>query len=147
MMRQITFALCLSLCASIARSGVKERHWQEGKLLDNERARYYVGSVGNNTQNGSAQTNGTYGTYQGSGSSSTTALYRVWETFVIEGETHLYIAQERLRWRWSKPANLTVNGPVEFAVEKRKLFVMDDDGREHEMEIVKQVLKSPPRQQ
>ena len=50
-------------------------------------------------------------------------------------------AQERLKWRWSKPANLTVNGPVKYAVEKRKLFVMDEDGREHEMEIVKKTLR------
>jgi hypothetical protein len=48
-----------------------------------------------------------------------------------------------LRWKWSKPANLTVNGPVKFAVEKRKLFVIDEDGKEHEMEIVKKVLRQP----
>jgi hypothetical protein len=52
-----------------------------------------------------------------------------------------------LRWKWSKPAILTVNGLVKFAVEKRKFFVIDDEGKEHEMEIVKQVLKptSPPQ--
>src|SRR5713101_1789128 len=78
---------------------------------------------------------------------SQTAVYRVYETFLIEGETHAYLAQERLRWRWSKPANLTVNGPVKFAVEKRKLFVIDEDGKEHEMEIVKKVLRQPARRQ
>jgi hypothetical protein len=36
-----------------------------------------------------------------------------------------------------------VNGPVKFAVEKRKLFVIDEDGKEHEMEIVKKVLRQP----
>jgi hypothetical protein len=69
----------------------------------------------------------------------------VYETFVIEGETRVYMAQERLRWKWSKPANLTVNGPVKFAAEKRKLFVIDDEGKGHEMEIVKQVLKPTRR--
>jgi len=62
---------------------------------------------------------------------------------VIEGDKYVYLAQERLHWRWSKPANLTVNGPVKYAVEKRKLFVMDEDGKEHEMEIVKKTLKTP----
>ncbi len=38
-------------------------------------------------------------------------------------------------------SNLTVNGPVKYDVEKRKLFVMDEDGKEHEMEIVKKVLR------
>ena len=36
-----------------------------------------------------------------------------------------------------KAANVTVNGPVKYAVEKRKLYVMDEDSKEHEMEIVK----------
>lgn len=71
-------------------------------------------------------------------------MYRVYETFIIEGETYAYVAQERLRWKWSKPANLTVNGPVKYAVEKRKLYVIDEDGKEHEMEIIKRVLKQPP---
>jgi len=71
-------------------------------------------------------------------------VYRVYETFIIEGETYAYVAQERLRWKWSKPANLTVNGPVKYAVEKRKLYVIDEDGKEHEMEIIKRVLKQPP---
>lgn len=86
---------------------------------------------------------GNYGTYHGSTSTSQTAIYRVYETFIIEGETYTYVAQERLRWRWSKPANLTVNGPVRYAVEKRKLYVIDDDGKEHEMEVVKRILRQP----
>jgi hypothetical protein len=43
----------------------------------------------------------------------------------------------------SKPANLTVNEPITFAVEKRKLFVVDEDGKEHEMKIVKKALRQP----
>ena len=74
-------------------------------------------------------------------------MYRTYQTFLIEGETHAYLAQERLRWRWSKPANLTVNGPVKFAVEKRKLFVVDEAGKEHEMEIIKRVLRLPEQPQ
>ena len=92
---------------------------------------------------GTAQANGNYGTYQGNTNSSQTAVYRVYETFFIEGDTYAYLAQERLRWKWSKPANLTVNGPVKYAVEKRNLFVIDEDGKEHEMEIVKKILRQP----
>jgi len=36
-----------------------------------------------------------------------------------------------------------VNGPVRYAVEKRKLYVIDDDGKEHEMEVVKRILRQP----
>jgi hypothetical protein len=112
-------------------------------VLDSQRNRYFVGTVGNANTTRTAQANGNYGTYQGSTNSSQTALYKVYETFLIEGDTYAYVAQERLRWKWSKPANLTVNGPVEYAVEKQKLFVIDDDGKEHEMEIVKKILRQP----
>ena len=70
-------------------------------------------------------------------------MYRVFETFLIEGDKYAYLAQERLRWRWSKAANLTINGPVKYAIEKRKLFVIDEDGKEHEMEIIKKTLRLP----
>ena len=52
------------------------------------------------------------------------------------------MAQQRLRWKWSKPANLTVNGPVKVAIEKDKLFLIGEDGKEHEASIVKKILKS-----
>jgi hypothetical protein len=39
---------------------------------------------------------------------------------------------------------LTVNGPVKYAVEKQTLFVIDEDGKEHEMEIVKKTLREEP---
>ena len=64
-------------------------------------------------------------------------------TFRIEGEMYAYLAQERLKRRWSKPANLTANAPVRFAVVDRELFVLDKHGKEHKMEIVKKVLRQP----
>jgi hypothetical protein len=134
--------LCVSI-STVAVAGEKVRNWQTGKVLDSQRNRYFVGTVGNANTAGTAQANGNYGTYQGSTNSSQTALYKVYETFLIEGDTYAYVAQERLRWKWSKPANLTVNGAVKYAVEKQKLFVIDDDGKEHEMEIVKKILRQP----
>jgi hypothetical protein len=124
----------------------KKRDWQTGKVLDSQRSRYFAGTVGNGSTTGSAQANGNYGTYQTNTNTIQTAIYKVYETFLIEGETTAYLAQERLRWKWSKPANLTVNGPVKYAVEKRKLFVIDEDGKEHEMEIVKKGLREKPDQ-
>lgn len=143
MFRSSVALVLLMGLAHIAVGAEKIRDWQMGKLLDSQRNRYFAGTVGNANTTGTAQGNGNYGTYQGNTNTSQVAVYRVYETFLIEGETHAYLAQERLRWKWSKPANLTVNGPVKFAVEKRKLFVIDEDGKEHEMEIVKKVLRQP----
>jgi hypothetical protein len=55
---------------------------------------------------------------------------------LIEGDKYVCLAQERLRWRSSKAAN-------KYAVEKRNLFVIDEDGKEHEMEIIKKRLRLP----
>jgi hypothetical protein len=145
-MRELSIAAVLtvlSLGATNGRAAEKHHDWQTGKVLDSERSRYFAGTVGSGNTSGNAQVYGNSGTYQGHTNTTETAVYRVFQTFLVEGETHAYLAQERLHWRWSKPANLTVNAPVKFAVEKRKLFVIDDDGKEHEMEIIKRVLREP----
>jgi len=116
----------------------KERAWETGKVLDSDRSSRYVGSIGDS----SATATSTGGnTARISGSSRSTAVYRVRQVYVIELGEYVYVAQERLRWRWSKPADLTVNGSVKVAIEKKKLYLMDDDGKEHEAEIVKKILK------
>jgi hypothetical protein len=131
----------LVIVAVVICSGAeKKRDWQTGKVLDTERQRYFAGTVGSANANGSVDSSGNY---HGYGTDSQTAVYKVFETFVIEGGQYVYLAQEHLRWRWSKPANVTVNGPIKYAVEKRNLYVIDEDGKEHEMEIVKKTLRQP----
>ena len=93
---------------------------------------------------GMGDPDGPFATFPKTTNSSQSAVYRVYETFLIEGDKYAYLAQERLRWKWSKPANLTVNGPIKYAVEKRTLFVVDEDGKEHEMEITKKILRQEP---
>jgi hypothetical protein len=39
---------------------------------------------------------------------------------------------------------LTINGPVKYAVEKQALLVIDEDGKEHETEIIKKTLRQEP---
>jgi hypothetical protein len=128
-----------------------------GKVIDENRARYlagvyhsgHSGSTTTGTVTGHATTigdntdiNGTY-----SGNTSTTSsgmsmpLYRVYENLIIEGDDMVFVTQERIRWRWSKGAQVTVNGEVKYYVDKRKLHVLDDMGKEHVVEIVKQIKK------
>ena len=135
----IAALLCLSMTAGASE---KQRAWQTGVVRDTNRSRYFAGTVGNSNSNGSINDNGYY---SGNTSSSQTAVYRVYQNFEIEGDQYAYLAQERLHWRWSKPADLTVNGKVQYAVEKRKLYVIDDEGKEHEMEIVKKVMRTDGR--
>src|SRR5260370_32508873 len=127
----MTLSFAAAVFVSLAVGAEKQRDWQTGKVLDSQRSRYFAGTIGNARTTGTAQANGNTGTYQGNTSTSQTAVYRVYETFLIEGPTHAYLAQQRLRRRSSKPANLTVTGPVSFAVEKRKLFAIDEHGQQH----------------
>jgi hypothetical protein len=136
--RLLLLALTLAMTSSLRAE--KQRDWQTGKVLDTQRQRYFAGTVGSGSTNGTVD--GDSGTFRGQTDNSSTAIYRVFETLVIEGEKYVYLAQERLRWRWSKAANVTVNGAVKYAVERRKIFVMDEDGKEHEMEIVKKTLRA-----
>lgn len=135
-------ALLVFLLPAFTFSGAteKQRDWQTGTVRDSSRSRYFAGTIGGANSNGTVNDNGSY---NGTTSSSQTAIYRVYQNFEIEGDQFVYLAQEHIKWRWSKPADLTVNGKVKYAVEKRKLFVIDDEGKEHEMEIVKKVLRTP----
>lgn len=121
----------------------KPRDWQTGKVLDTQRQRYFAGTVGDSHSSGTIGD----GRYNGTSNDRQTAVYRVFENFVIEGDQYVYLAQERLRWRWSKAANVTVNGTVKYAIEKRKLVLIDEDGKEHELEVVKKTLRLPDQSQ
>ncbi len=68
-------------------------------------------------------------------------LYRVYENLIIEGDDMVYVTQERIRWRWSKGAQVTVNGEIKDYVDRRRLHVLDDMGKEHVIEILKQIKK------
>lgn len=136
-----TAVLLAVLVPTAAYAKHKGRGWQQGKLIATDASRYFAGTVGSASTNGSISESGDSGTYSGQTTSSQRAVYRVYQDYVIETDQYVYIAEERLRWRWSKPANLTVNGPVQYAIEKNKMFILDEDAKEHEARVVKKILK------
>jgi hypothetical protein len=110
-MRILIAAVLLSLALC---SAAEKRDWQAGTTLSSERQERICGND--------------------------TCVY---QEFRFQGEKKVYTARETLRWRWSKEANVTVNAPVKFAVDakERKLYVIDDGGKEHEMEVVSKALR------
>jgi len=136
--------VCLTVALTVAsQAAEKARNWHTGKVIDSQSNRYIAGTVGNaNTTPGMGEPGGPFATFPKTTNSSQRAVYRVNVTFTIEAEQYVYEAQERVR-KSSRAANLTVNGPVKYAIEKRKLFVIDEDGKEHEMELVKKILREP----
>ena len=112
-MRTVAFVALMVMFSAFA-VGAEKRDWQTGKVLSSERQLACPRGVD-----------------------------CVFQDFQIEGDKKTYTARERLKWRWSKEANVTVNGPVMFAVDahERHLFIIDDDGKEHEMQIISKALR------
>ena len=141
---KVSLLLCV-LLSCVASQAEKDHAWQTGTVLDTARNRYFAGTVHNGSEQGTINTtstdSSTSGHYSGSNSGSDVAVYRVYENYVIDTGTMVYLVEERLHWKWSKGAHLTVNGPVKFYLDKRKMHILDDDGKDHETSIVKQTLK------
>jgi PEGA domain len=96
-------------------------------------------SIGDTT---STQVNGNYsGTRTTSTSGVSTPIYRVYDNLMIESSETVYVTSERLRWRWSKGAHVAVNETVKYYVDSRKLHILDNDGKEHVVAIVKEIRK------
>jgi hypothetical protein len=90
------FCVSFSLLSAVTLAKEKERQWQTGKVLDPNRDKTYAGSVGNAT--GSATTTGH--TTSGEVSGSTTAVYRVHETYAIEAGGYVNnVCKEHIKLR------------------------------------------------
>jgi hypothetical protein len=154
--------ILLTAVCSAGAAKTADHQWSTGKVLDEDRARYFAGMLNNSTS--STTENGTFeasahstsygdstntqidGSYSGGRNTSTSGssipMYRVYDNLVIEGTDTVFVTSERIRWRWSKGAHVAVNGSVQYYVDGRKLHVLDEDNKEHTMEIVKEIKKA-----
>ena len=162
-MRITTCASLVLLLAWGSFAGAKkvDHDWSIGKILDETQARIYAGTLRNSsssaTEKGSwsgsansttvgdttnTEASGDYsGTRETSTSGMSVPVYRVYNNLVIEGTDAVYVTSEQLHWRWSKGAHVAVNGIVKYYVDGRKLHVLDEDNKEHTIEIIKEVRK------
>lgn len=143
------FIIGMLLVAVVGLGAEKQRAWQTGTVLDTDRSSVYLGTTGRTTTNGTVQaspngTGGLSGTYSGHSSTSQDARYATREVEVIDGGRYVYVVSRVLRWRWNKPAYLTVNADLSFAVENHTMYLIDEDGREHKTKIIKRILKTEP---
>ena len=113
--RRSLFALALSLVAASA--GIKERAWQTGTLLD-----VSVNSVAS---------------VQGVNGIINTARVNFW-SYTLDAGDRVYVGERRSR----KPVQLEINGPIQFAVEKDHIFILDHERRELRLNIIKTTLKT-----
>ncbi len=118
------------------------RKWESGTLTETEQSKVRKGSTKNSNTNGTAKDRGNKTDYSQNTTTTTSDNYETYQTYTIQGEHKTYVAREHLLFPWSKPANVTVGEPVKFAIEKGKLYLLDDDGKEHKAAVAKTSLNA-----
>jgi hypothetical protein len=63
----------------------------------------------------------------------------------IENEKYTYTAIHYHRLR-DKALPLTINATVRLAIEKSKVYILDEDGKAHELRFEKKALKEAARE-
>ena len=113
------------------------REWQSGTLMETEQQQVHSGTMKTTNTDGKAKTRGNKTDYSANSTSHTTEDYDTYQIYTIKGPHKTYVARERLLFPWSKPANVTVGEAVKFAVEKNKIYLLDEDGKEHKASVSK----------
>ena len=129
--------LVLTLAAAIGQGSWgadKERAWQQGMLLNPENNAYFK-SV--------SRTEGTgLSGFHAAGSTDPDAKHdlTVQDNYVLDAGDMAYLV-ERVRLNSAASAKVYITMQVKFFVEKKKLYMVDRDGKEVETKIVKQAPK------
>ncbi len=134
----------IALAAALAPAAPKNRDWQTGTLLDTADniyfGRAYSRPVDTTMSFGDPRTGSEFHV----GSRSTADNF-VLDQYVVESGTYVYLVQI-MRLKSNKPYPLSANMPVKFAVEKKKLWLLDAGGAEYQATIAKTKSKLQPTQ-
>ncbi len=138
-MKQRTHACGYLLLAIvlIAHAASTVRNWRSGTLVSSEQSKVLQGTTWNTNTDASAKNRGNKTDYSQNTTTNSTDNYDTFQVYTIETADKVYTVREKLNFPWSKPANITVGEPVKYAVDKNKIYLMDDDGKEHKASIGK----------
>jgi hypothetical protein len=129
--------LCLMGVASlILCAAAPKRDWKTGTLIDSKEIREVAGSRAMNQVTGS------------SSQSSQAVVYAELIGYVIKGEDMGWMLQYRERpaslFCRAKRPSVTINGPVKYCYAKGKFYLLDEDGQEFEMTVMRKEMLTPP---
>ena len=108
-----------------------DRNWQNGTLTGTEQEKVKEGSIETSSTEGSAKGKGNKTEFSKDTTATTTDHYETYQIYTIETDNRVYVVKEHLLFPWSKSANVSVGEPVKFAAEKNKVYILDDDKKEH----------------
>jgi hypothetical protein len=135
--------VCLSVAVVLvsALTLAATRNWQSGTLTATEQEKVKESSTKTSNTEGSAKDKGNKAEFSKDTTTTTTDNYETYQIYTIETDKRVYVAREHLLFPWSKSANMTVGETVKFVPEKNKVYMLDDDGKEHKAKIVKVSMK------
>lgn len=119
----------------------KARDWQSGRLLSMEKSRELESTTTTTNTEGKVKNNTKGDKYSEQSTATETPNYDNYVTYAVEAGEFTYTAKQHLLFPWSKPANVAVGGQLKYAVEKDKLYLLDDDGKESSAKIMKKAVK------
>src|SRR5436190_22517365 len=128
-------ALSIAMLATLA--WAKDRLWQDGSLLDTHSNKYFS----------SAETSGDADRLLSSrmfSDAQTVQTITVYDRYVVESGDAVYLV-ERARLKSAKPSLLRPNLSIKFAMDKKKIWLLDEEGREMETTILKRIDKDVAR--
>ena len=132
------FLVSLLLVSASLNGSEKVRDWQTGKLIDMS-SHHYV-THGGSTMSGRVDDEGNI-----QATTSNTSWGHTRYSYTVDTGRYLVTGSEVLSWRWSKGARVIVKDNIQFAIDKRDLFIRDLDGKVHKLHIDRQELKEPPK--
>ena len=138
----LRIATLITLAAALIPAAPKNRDWQTGMVLDPQDNLYFAYShpTDGSMSFGDART----GSQIHVGTRSPGDDF-VLDQYVVESESYVYLAQT-MRLRSNKPFRLSVNMPVKFAVDKKRIWLLDPEGNEYQANIAKRKEKLQPTQ-
>jgi hypothetical protein len=117
------------------------RNWKSAVLTSMEQQKVNEGSTTTTNKDGQIKDKGNKTDYSSNSTTTSTDNIETYQMYTIESDKVIYVASEHLLFPWSKPANVNVGENIKYVVDKGKIIILDDDGKEHKATIVKTSMK------
>jgi hypothetical protein len=140
----LRIAALAALAAALVPAAPKNRDWQTGTILDTHDNIYFGRADKHPSDAGISFGDANAGSQIHVGTRAPGDDF-VLDQYVIESETSVYLV-ETMRMRSNKPYPFPANTPVKFAVDKKKIWLLDAGGNEYQASIAKRKEKLQPTQ-
>jgi hypothetical protein len=140
MQRKALRILACVLCAA-GIVAAAPRNWKSAVLTSMEQQKVNEGSTTTTNKDGQIKDKGNKTDYSSNSTTTSTDNIETYQMYTIESDKVIYVASEHLLFPWSKPANVNVGENIKYVVDKGKIIILDDDGKEHKATIVKTSMK------